>query len=226
MDSGGGPPRRATASVGGGAAPAVGDRVVLEGLVSRSDLNGKAGVVTALDMARLRAGVKVEGTGEEVMVKFSNLAVREPPPQRKVRGKVRLCDATDVCGKCGAMAARFCCSRCGLVKYCDESCQNAHWSRHKPLCRTPQQQAERQGQQERINRWLFDASGLGDLREVTAAIAGGADVNWADVTQGRGTPLIVASERGHSAVVNALIAARAAVDRSNSQGCTALIIAA
>ena len=127
MDSGGGPPRRDTASVGGGAAPAVGDRVVLEGLVSRSDLNGKAGAVTALDMERLRSGVKVEGTGE-VMVKFSNLAVREPPPQRKVPGKVRLCDATDVCVKCGAMAARFSCSRCGLVKYCDESCQNAHWS--------------------------------------------------------------------------------------------------
>ena len=33
MDSGGGPPRRATASIGGGAAPAVGDRVVLEGLL-------------------------------------------------------------------------------------------------------------------------------------------------------------------------------------------------
>ena len=62
MDSGGGPPRRATASVGGGAAPAVGDRVVL-GLVSRSDLNGKADAATALDLARLRAGVKVEGPG-------------------------------------------------------------------------------------------------------------------------------------------------------------------
>ena len=46
MDSGGGPPRRATASVAGGAAPAVGDRVVLEGLVSRSDLNGKIGVLS------------------------------------------------------------------------------------------------------------------------------------------------------------------------------------
>ena len=247
MDSGGGgPPRRATASVGGGGepppqrkveeqpapapapavAPAVGDRVVLEGLVSRSDLNGKAGAVTALDMARLRAGVKVEGTGEEVMVKFSNLGVREPLPQRKKPGKVQLCDATDVCGKCGAMAARFCCSRCELVKYCGESCQNAHWSRHKPLCRAPQQQSERQGQQDDIDSRLFNASFDGDLREVTAMIAEGADVNWAAVDQQRGTPLIVASQRGHLAVVNALIAARAAVDRSTSQGCTALLVAA
>ena len=81
--------------------------MVLAGLVSRSDMNGKAGVVTALDMERLRADVRVERhRGVEVLVKFSNLAVREPPPQRKVLGKVRLCDATDVCGKCGAMAAR------------------------------------------------------------------------------------------------------------------------
>jgi ankyrin repeat protein len=73
---------------------------------------------------------------------------------------------------------------------------------------------------------LFRASGLGDLREVTALIAEGADVNWADVEQNRGTPLIAASQGGHLAVVNALIAARAAVDRSNSQGFTALIVAA
>ena len=124
------------------------------------------------------------------------------------------------------MAARFCCSRCGLVKYCDESCQNAHWSRHKPLCRTPQQQAERQGQQEMINKRLIVASFRGDLREVTALIAEGADVNWAAVNQGRGTPLMAASQKGHLAVVNALIAARAAVDRSDSQGYTALIYAA
>ena len=82
MDSGGGgPPRRATASVRGGGepppqrkveeqsapapapAPAVGDRVVLEGLVSRSDLNGKDGAVTALDMARSGTGQKVVAVG-------------------------------------------------------------------------------------------------------------------------------------------------------------------
>jgi len=68
-------------------APAVGARVLLSGLQARSDLNGKYGVVTALDMTRLRAGVKIEGSGEQnqeqeqeqeqVMCKFSNLTVVE-----------------------------------------------------------------------------------------------------------------------------------------------------
>jgi len=68
-------------------APAVGARVMLSGLQARSDLNGKYGVVTGLDMTRLRAGVKIEGSGEQnqeqeheqeheqVMCKFSNLTV-------------------------------------------------------------------------------------------------------------------------------------------------------
>ena len=46
-------------------APAVGARVLLSGLQARSDLNGKYGVVTGLDMTRLRAGVKIEGSGEQ-----------------------------------------------------------------------------------------------------------------------------------------------------------------
>ena len=62
---------------------------MLSGLEVRSDLNGKYGVVTALDMTRLRAGVKIEGSGEQnqehvkehkqeqVMCKFSNLTVVE-----------------------------------------------------------------------------------------------------------------------------------------------------
>jgi hypothetical protein len=66
-------------------APAVGARVMPSGLQARSDLNGKYGVVTGLDMTRLRAGVKIEGSGEQnqeqeqeqeqVMCKFSNLTV-------------------------------------------------------------------------------------------------------------------------------------------------------
>ena len=50
---GGGEPPPQCTTVRPAPAPAVGDRVVLEGLVSRSDLNGKAGVVTALDLGAL-----------------------------------------------------------------------------------------------------------------------------------------------------------------------------
>ena len=60
---------------------------------------------------------------------------------------------------------------------------------------------------------------------VTALIAEGADVNCAH-PETRHTPLYSASLNGHLSVVNALIAARAVVDRLSAQGFTALTIAA
>ena len=46
-------------------APPVGARVLLSGLQARADLNGTYGVVTVLDMTRLRAGVKIEVSEEQ-----------------------------------------------------------------------------------------------------------------------------------------------------------------
>ena len=100
-------------------------------------------------------------------------------PAPKLPLEVRLCDATDVCAKCGAMAVTSKCSRCLRVCYCNKQCQEKHWSVHKKICKTPAQQEAGAGQQEDRNRRLYSASFLGDLPTVRALIAEGADVNWA-----------------------------------------------
>ena len=115
-------------------------------------------------------------------------------PARKLPLEVRLCDATDVCAKCGAMAVTSKCSRCLRVCYCNKQCQEKHWSVHKKVCKTPAQQEAGAGQQEHRNIRLFDASFDGDLPTVRALIAEGADVNWAQ-PETRGTPLHVACQR-------------------------------
>ena len=60
---------------------------------------------------------------------------------------------------------------------------------------------------------------------VTALIAVGSDVNDPD-PETRSTPLHAASLNGHVSVVNALIAARAVVDRVDAHGHAALMGAA
>ena len=137
----------------------------------------------------------------------------------------QLCDATDVCAKCGAMAVTSKCSRCLRVCYCNKQCQEKHWSVHKKICKTPAQQEAGAGQQEHRSGRLYNASLDGDLPTVRALIAEGADVNWAS-PETRGTPLHVASLNGRLSVVNALIAARAVVDRVDAKGFTALMLAA
>ena len=99
-----------------------------------------------------------------------------------------LCDATNVCAKCGAMAVTSKCSRCLRVWYCDKRCHEKHWSQHKKVCKTPAQQEAGAGQQEDRNRQLYNASYHGDLPTVTALIAEGACVNFPH-PENRGTPL-------------------------------------
>ena len=115
-------------------------------------------------------------------------------PAPKLPLEVRLCDATDVCAKCGAMAVTSKCSRCLRVCYCNKQCQEKHWSVHKKICKTPAQQEAGAGQQEDKNIDLFNASFDGDLPTVRALIAEGCDVNWAH-PETKHTPLHVACQR-------------------------------
>jgi len=131
-----------------------------------------------------------------------------------------LCDATDFCSRCGATSVVFKCRTCRKVSYCDEHCRQYDRPRHRNAC-----QIINWKEQLIIDRLLFTASLNGDLPRVSLLIAKGGDVNWAHPDT-KCTPLHVASGMGHLSVVNALIAARAVVDRVNVNGFTALMIAA
>ena len=45
----------------------------------------------------------------------------------------QLCDATNVCAKCGAMAVTSKCSRCLRVCYYNKQCQEKHWATQEDL---------------------------------------------------------------------------------------------
>ena len=59
----------------------------------------------------------------------------QPENPRELRPSVDAADATDVCAKCDATAAKFKCSRCRLAPYCTKLCQQKHWPLHKNLCK-------------------------------------------------------------------------------------------
>ena len=74
---------------------------------------------------------------------------------------------------------------------------------------------------------LSDACRCGELAEVAALIADGADVNeplFAGPHRGV-TPLLVAAHRGHAEITSALLAAGATINHSNEDGLTPLLIA-
>jgi uncharacterized protein len=71
---------------------------------------------------------------------------------------------------------------------------------------------------------LFDAVAAGDLAQVEALLAGGADPNPFD-SEGR-TPLIVAAENGHEELVRTLLAGGADPSLTDRMGESALIKAA
>ncbi len=43
-------------------------------------------------------------------------------------------DLPATCGFCGKDDAPKKCSRCRIVRYCDKTCQRAHWEEHKKIC--------------------------------------------------------------------------------------------
>lgn len=45
--------------------------------------------------------------------------------------------AQPACRQCGSAEAGFRCSRCQQARYCDATCQRAHWKTHRSVCRPP-----------------------------------------------------------------------------------------
>lgn len=72
---------------------------------------------------------------------------------------------------------------------------------------------------------LCEAAGRGDLERVKYLISVKADLNARESTEGN-TPIMIASYKGHTDIVQALIAAGAVVNAKNDLGGTALGLAA
>jgi ankyrin repeat protein len=70
---------------------------------------------------------------------------------------------------------------------------------------------------------LFEATGVGDVDAVRAALAAGANVD--EIDDDDATPLIDVSESGHADVVRVLLAAGADVDKVSVIGWTAMMYA-
>ena len=88
-------------------------------------------------------------------------------------GQLQLTDVSDCCKWCEASPVVLRCSRCLLVKYCDDDCQRQDWKKHKPHCITKEEQARRKG----LSEELIRASYRGDVRAMNALAAQGADIN-------------------------------------------------
>lgn len=80
------PPKRSSSPNILGIVIVAGNTVILEGLQTRRDLEGKVGTVQSIDMAAQRWNVKVDSSGEEVRVLLKNLKLAAPTsPMLKAR---------------------------------------------------------------------------------------------------------------------------------------------
>ena len=136
-------------------------------------------------------------------------------------GQLQLTDMSDCCKWCEASPVVLRCSRCLLVKYCNDDCQRQDWRKHKPHCITKEEQARRKG----LSEVLFMASERGDVRAMTALAAQGADINCAYVEQGGITPLMIGVLKAQFAMIDALIVAGVRVNAVSTAGDSSLCFA-
>jgi len=73
----------------------------------------------------------------------ANWTPHEPATKQKLGGVKPTTAARDTCAACGKTSSSAdrlkLCSRCRSVSYCGKSCQQAHWSKHKPSCQSQSQ---------------------------------------------------------------------------------------
>uniref|UniRef100_A0A8C4ZJT8 MYND-type domain-containing protein n=1 Tax=Gadus morhua TaxID=8049 RepID=A0A8C4ZJT8_GADMO len=68
-----------------------------------------------------------------------------------ITGQVGFMDA-DFCTTCGEKGAEKRCSICKTVIYCDQTCQKMHWFTHKKVCKTFQEEREKQEEEAAVLR--------------------------------------------------------------------------
>ena len=132
-----------------------------------------------------------------------------------------------VCAVCAAEAVEQC-VRCKVAAYCSRRCQKRHWSRgrHKYRCFSPEARAKRAAFDTPENcRQLWLATLNGDEAAARDLIVRGANVDYQEAQSGS-TPLVVAAEKGHAAIVRALLDAGADTDLAANDGGNPLYIAA
>jgi tetratricopeptide (TPR) repeat protein len=106
-------------------APLLYQRVRIDGIVARPELNGAFGKVISWSDDRGRYGVRLEQGGEQVALKPANLTA------------AGAADGAVPCLHCGAENATICCTQCFSVWYCNADCQQHGWPAHAAFCREP-----------------------------------------------------------------------------------------
>ena len=112
------------------------NNLIIVGLRSRPDLNGREVVVVGTQGARKK--VRVVDTGAVVALKAENLSPNDAAPGSRchkditfVNRNVSICDG---CGKAYSKTELKNCARCKTPKYCSPACQKLHWPEHKLVC--------------------------------------------------------------------------------------------
>ena len=130
------------------------------------------------------------------------------------------------CAVCAATAVAQC-SACKWTYYCGTDCQKIHWKRgrHRRDCAAIGARKRAAFNTPANRERLIQAAERGDEAAVFFLTVRGADVNHWDA-RCDATPLYIAAQNGHDAVVRVLLDAGADKDLAANDGCTPLFIAA
>jgi hypothetical protein len=132
-------------------------------VVSRPSGPDDGQVTSLLSIVELPRVAPITKTREQLMNKMENKSSRPWDPQKLAQsqhdsandtlrswlvGRTRAA-APDLpvacCAQCGEPAPPKRCAACGGPRYCDSTCQHAHWKAHKPACKTACKAAARDG---------------------------------------------------------------------------------
>jgi len=107
-------------------------------LLFANSLYGLAAFPDGIELAGHRESVSMENHPSN-WTPHEPVSPRSTSAQQKLGGVEPTTAARDTCAACGKTSSSDRlkqCSRCRSVSYCSKSCQQAHWSKHKPTCQS------------------------------------------------------------------------------------------